>query len=365
MPRTLRPARCGQLLLGQRGCAAQLAQQVAERCCALAHCRPPGRRDAVDRGLLPRCRKRSRGHRTPAAVDVVSAAWVCGQRCVGDAGSDAWAVLMGARLHGRHAGSVPGRGHQGTTRQGSQLASPSIQGLRSPRRQATEPPFASLRLPKEIEMSMIHRCRPAVSVVVAVLTFALSAPIAVNAEDQVVTEEQILAAEEQDPALAPAAGHPGTRRAATARWRRAVRPRPSWTRSSASCPSWDDISGYGSVEASRAEVSALLSGELISGQEQALAMAAPPPRRGTRRVAMARWRRVARPPPRSALPSPLRPGMTRAATARSRRVVPRWRWMERSLTVRPTADATAITPIGLRHSRPGRPFMKACREQAS
>jgi hypothetical protein len=51
---------------------------------------------------------------------------------------------------------------------------------------------------------------------------ALAAPIAVNAEDGVRTTEQVLAAEDQDPALAPAA------------------------------PSWDETSGYGSVEASRA-----------------------------------------------------------------------------------------------------------------
>jgi len=142
-----------------------------------------------------------------------------------------------------------------------------------------------VKLPKEIEMSTIHRFRPAVSVLVTVLTFALSAPITVHAEEQVVAEEQILAAEEQIPALAAVAG-------------------PSWDESSGYCSveasraaighddgvseygptgheasaamglSWDEMSGYGSVEASRAEVSALLSGELISGRDQALAFAA-------------------------------------------------------------------------------------------
>ena len=48
-------------------------------------------------------------------------------------------------------------------------------------------------------MSTIHRFRPAVSVLVTVLTFALSAPIAVDAEEQVVAEEQILAAEDLIP----------------------------------------------------------------------------------------------------------------------------------------------------------------------
>jgi hypothetical protein len=121
-------------------------------------------------------------------------------------------------------------------------------------------------------MFTIHRSRMAVSAVIAVLTFTLCAPIAVNAEEQVIADEQVIAAEGQDPALAPAA--------------------PSWDESSGygsveasraaasalfapgTTSSWDDTSGYGSVEASRAEISALLSGELISGQEQDLAMAA-------------------------------------------------------------------------------------------
>ncbi len=94
-------------------------------------------------------------------------------------------------------------------------------------------------------MSTTHRFQTAVSTVVAVLMFAPWAPIAVNAQDQVTAEEQVLAAEDQDPALAPIAG-----------------------------PSWDETSGYSSVEASRADMSALWSGELISDQEQVLAFAA-------------------------------------------------------------------------------------------
>src|SRR5918993_1220766 len=85
----------------------------------------------------------------------------------------------------------------------------------------SEPPFSRRTLPEESEMSTIHRFRPAVFVV-AVCTFAISAPIAVNADDQVIVDEQIIAALEQVPALAPAV------------------------------PSWDESSGYGSVEASRA-----------------------------------------------------------------------------------------------------------------
>jgi hypothetical protein len=71
-------------------------------------------------------------------------------------------------------------------------------------------------------MSTMQGPHTAITAFVTVLTFALVAPVAVSAEDQVLTEEQGLAAEEQDAALAPAV------------------------------PSWDEASGYGSVEASRA-----------------------------------------------------------------------------------------------------------------
>ena len=78
-------------------------------------------------------------------------------------------------------------------------------------------------LSQGMEMSTTRRFRTAISIVVAVLSFALLAPIAVNAEEQIPVDEQTLAAEGQVPALAPVAG-----------------------------PSWDEMSGYGSVEASRA-----------------------------------------------------------------------------------------------------------------
>jgi hypothetical protein len=77
--------------------------------------------------------------------------------------------------------------------------------------------------PMAIKMPKIHHSRTAIAAFVAVLTFALSTPFAVNAEDQVLVEEPVLTAEDQVPALAPVAG-----------------------------PSWDETSGYGSVEASRA-----------------------------------------------------------------------------------------------------------------
>ena len=72
-------------------------------------------------------------------------------------------------------------------------------------------------------MSTIHRSRTAISAFAAVLMLALSAPIAVHAQDQVPAEERVLVAEDQ--ALAPVAGL-----------------------------SWDETSGYGSVEASRAAI---------------------------------------------------------------------------------------------------------------
>jgi hypothetical protein len=53
-------------------------------------------------------------------------------------------------------------------------------------------------------MSALHRSR-AVSSLVAVLMLTLAAPIAVHADDEVLVEEPVLAAQDQDPALAPAA----------------------------------------------------------------------------------------------------------------------------------------------------------------
>jgi hypothetical protein len=94
-------------------------------------------------------------------------------------------------------------------------------------------------------MFTTRRFQSAIPAFVAMLTFSLSAPIAVNAEEHVAAEEQVLAAEDQDLALAPIAG-----------------------------PSWDEVSGYGSVERTRINVSALWSGPVIPNQEQAQAYAA-------------------------------------------------------------------------------------------
>jgi hypothetical protein len=124
------------------------------------------------------------------------------------------------------------------------------------------------KLTQEIGMSTIHRFRPAVSVFVTVLTFALSAPFAVNAEDEVIVSLE----EEQVPTAAPAA--PSWDEASGYGSVEASRAAVSALCAAGTASSWDDTSGYGSVEASRAEVSALLSDELTSGRDQALAFAA-------------------------------------------------------------------------------------------
>jgi hypothetical protein len=76
-----------------------------------------------------------------------------------------------------------------------------------------------------------------------VLALVLSAPVTVNAQDQGLADEQVLAAAEQVPALAPAAG-----------------------------PSGEDPSGYNALEANRvlAAQQGLLRGDLVSMQEEAL-----------------------------------------------------------------------------------------------
>ena len=102
-------------------------------------------------------------------------------------------------------------------------------------------------------MSTTKRSRTAISVFAALFTVALSTPLMVHAEDQ------IIGAEDQVIALAPVAG-----------------------------PSWDETSGYGAVEASRATIGhpaasttleqtrmaaaqrALLSGDIGSMQEESL-----------------------------------------------------------------------------------------------
>ncbi len=115
-------------------------------------------------------------------------------------------------------------------------------------------------------MRTIHRFRTVFSAFVAVLAFALVAPIAVNADDEVIAaEEQVLVPAPAVPSWDETSGYGSVE---------ASRAGASTLFAANAAPSWDDTSGYGSVEASRAELSGLLSGEVISGQEQALAMAA-------------------------------------------------------------------------------------------
>jgi hypothetical protein len=127
-------------------------------------------------------------------------------------------------------------------------------------------PFTRQALPKEIEMSMIRRSRTVISTVAAVLTFALVAPIAVNADEEVIAaEEPVLAAAPAVPSWDEASGYGSVE---------ASRAAASALLAPVAAPSWDETSGYGSVEAIRADMNALLSGEVISDQEQALAFAA-------------------------------------------------------------------------------------------
>jgi hypothetical protein len=204
-------------------------------------------------------------------------------------------------MRSRHAESVPGRRLPGTVRQGSHLASlvgPGTQIAKAPGDASHRSQV--LKRTKEIQMSIMHRSRTATTALGAVLIFALAAPITVTAEDQVVVEEHVLAAENQDAALALAvrswdetSGYGSVEASrATASTLFALVAAPSWDETSgygsveasraaasellapSASPSWDDMSGYDSVEASRAAASAMLSGELISGQAQSLALAA-------------------------------------------------------------------------------------------
>jgi len=119
---------------------------------------------------------------------------------------------------------------------------------------------------RETQMSTSRRTRITIPTFGAVLLFVLAAPAAVNAEDEVITAaDQILAAAPAALSWDETSGYGSVE---------ASRAAASALLAAGTAPSWDDTSGYGSVEASRAAVSALLSGEVISDQEQALAFAA-------------------------------------------------------------------------------------------
>jgi hypothetical protein len=100
-------------------------------------------------------------------------------------------------------------------------------------------------------MSMIQRSRTAIPVFAAVLVFALCAPIAVNAKDEVIAaEEPLLVAAPAAPSWDETSGY-GSVEASRAEISALFAP--------VAGPSWDATSGYGSVEASRAAASALLA----------------------------------------------------------------------------------------------------------
>jgi hypothetical protein len=112
-------------------------------------------------------------------------------------------------------------------------------------------------MPQEMTMSMIQRSPIVVSAFAAVLVFALCAPIAVDAEAQVITQDQLVAVVDQDPALAPAqASWDETSGYGSVEASRAA---ASTLLAAGAAPSWDDTSGYGSVETSRAAASTLLA----------------------------------------------------------------------------------------------------------
>jgi hypothetical protein len=117
---------------------------------------------------------------------------------------------------------------------------------------------------QESEMPTSLLIRAAKLTFAAVLTFGLSAPLTVNADDVVVGEEQVLTAAPAAPSWDETSGYGSVETS---------RATASALRAPVSGPTWDETSGYGSVEASRADVNALLSGEVISGQEHSLALA--------------------------------------------------------------------------------------------
>ncbi len=138
-------------------------------------------------------------------------------------------------------------------------------------------------------MSTIHRSRTIVSTIAAVFMVALSAPIAVHAEDELLAEEQALA-----PASIPGPSVSVEDSRVSAAQHALLSPDLGSMQEEAlfaivaAAPSWDETSGYGVLEASRATIGhpaftttetsrlataqqALLSGDLGSMQEEDLA----------------------------------------------------------------------------------------------
>jgi hypothetical protein len=124
------------------------------------------------------------------------------------------------------AASVVGRGHLSTTRQALHFVisvDPESQVAEAPGDLTHRSQVA--KRTQEFEMSTSHHSRTALSAFVTALMVALSVPIAGNAEDEVLADEQVLAVEGQDSALVLIA---------------------------ADATSWDETSGYGAVETNRA-----------------------------------------------------------------------------------------------------------------
>jgi hypothetical protein len=96
-------------------------------------------------------------------------------------------------------------------------------------------------------MRTIHQSRTLISLFAAVLACTLCTPIAVDADEQDIAEEQVLTAEDQIPDLVPAD------------------------------PTWDETSGYHSVETARAAISGLVAAPtIIESQVPADVRWAPP-----------------------------------------------------------------------------------------
>jgi hypothetical protein len=118
---------------------------------------------------------------------------------------------------------------------------------------------------KEIEMSTNRRSRLVFSVFAAVLTLALSAPLAVNADEVVTGEDESLALAPVPAPVAADTGVDAVQAAALAAQRALLSGDMGSMQEDrllaivAAAPSWDDTSGYASVEASRAAASALVA----------------------------------------------------------------------------------------------------------
>jgi hypothetical protein len=118
---------------------------------------------------------------------------------------------------------------------------------------------------KEIEMSTNRRSRLVFSVFAAVLTLALSAPLAVNADEVSTGEDEVLALAPVTAPVVAVTSVDAVQAAALAAQRALLSGDMGSMQEDrllaivAAAPSWDDTSGYASVEASRAAASALVA----------------------------------------------------------------------------------------------------------